>query len=291
MKHIGLSILGLSLIVASCGDSTWYDEYFGGDAYMLERSHATVMRRFIFNGEVEEGVAWGFDLDGVNNTSGEEESCYEYDYVDPEGRTGIDNQLAKIWTDLEPLVGEATQALVQGAINQGDFLLLIEIEGLDDFQNDDDVTLHLFRGIQRPMLSTDSLIIPDQTFYVDEAFASSTVRNLQIVDGKVEAGPIDFQVPIDILEASFVMDVIDGMIRFEIDEHGNFDGYLGGFVEHGKVLDELIATDAEQEAMLVAPFFERNADRRRVNGRCQEFSVAFGFEGTTSYVVRFGKND
>tara|TARA_B100001287_G_C22607620_1_gene493499 strand:- start:740 stop:1165 length:426 start_codon:yes stop_codon:yes gene_type:complete len=141
------------------------------------------------------------------------------------------------------------------------------------------------------MLSTDSLIIPDQTFYVDEAFASSTVRNLQIVDGKVEAGPIDFQVPIDILEASFVMDVIDGMIRFEIDEHGNFDGYLGGFVEHGKVLDELIATDAEQEAMLVAPFFERNADRRRVNGRCQEFSVAFGFEGTTSYVVRFGKND
>ena len=74
MKHIGLSILGLSLIVASCGDSTWYDEYFGGDAYMLERSHANVMRRFIFNGEVEEGVAWGFDLDGVNNTSGEEES-------------------------------------------------------------------------------------------------------------------------------------------------------------------------------------------------------------------------
>ena len=45
------------------------------------------------------------------------------------------------------------------------------------------------------MLSTDNLIIPDQTFYVDEEFPSSTVKNLKLVDGKLEAGPIDFQVP------------------------------------------------------------------------------------------------
>ena len=291
MKNLSLLTLGLAVLSISCADSEWYDEYFGGDAYMLEQSHANVMRKFTFNGEVEEGVAWGFDLDGVNNTSGEESTCYEYDYIDPEGRTGIDNQLAKIWTDLEPLVGEATQALVQGAINQGDFLLLIELEGVDDLKNDDSVNLHLFRGRQRPMLSTDNLIIPDQTFYVDEDFSASTVKNLKIVDGKIEAGPIDFQVPIDILEASFVMDVKDGKIRFEIDENGDFKGYIGGFINHGDVLDELIATDAVEEAMLVAPFFERNADRNRVNGKCTEFSVGFGFEGTTSYVVRFGKND
>ena len=33
-------------------------------------------------------------------------------------------------------------------------------------------------------------------------------------------------------------------IRFEIDEEGNFQGFLGGFINHGDVLDELIATDA-----------------------------------------------
>ena len=60
------------------------------------------------------------------------------------------------------------------------------------------------------MLSSDNLIIPDQTFYVDEDFSKSVVKNLKLVDGTIEAGPIDFQVPIDILEASFVMNVKDG---------------------------------------------------------------------------------
>ena len=62
---------------------------------------------------------------------------------------------------------------------------------------------------------------------------------------------------------------------------------MRGLQLKGSVLDEMYQTDAVQEAVLVSPFFENNADRNPVNGRCTDFSMAFSFEGTTSYAVRY----
>ena len=106
------------------------------------------------------------------------------------------------------------------------------------------------------------------------------------MDGWVEAGPVSFQLPIDILEADFVMDVRDGKLRFQIHEDGTFEGIIGGSIFVYDVLDELYQTDAYEEAQLVTPLFENNADMGFEGGICKQFSLAFGFEGTTGYVVR-----
>jgi len=287
MKNLKNTLMfGLTLLIAACGDPS-EPTYFSDGGYMLANSHANVLKKFGFFAESSPGVANGFDLDNHVSDGTTPDTCYEADFVDPNGLTGIDNQLARIWTDLEPLVGDATEALLQGSINEGRFLLMIELEELDDYMNDDNVTLHLFRGRLNPEIGTFGYIAPDQTVYFDDTFSSVRVPGMKVIDGVLEAGPITFQIPIDILEAKFTMQVHSGKIRVKIREDGTFEGFIGGYMTIQDVLDEMYQTDAVEEAMLVTPFFENNADRNPVNGRCTDFSMAFSFEGTTGYAVRY----
>ena len=82
------------------------------------------------------------------------------------------------------------------------------------------------------------------------------------------------------------MDVKEGKIRFKIHEDGTFEGIIGGSLLVYDVLEELYQTDAYEEAQLVTPLFANNADMGQQGDVCREFSVAFGFQGTTGYVVR-----
>ena len=279
-----LPTLLMCLALSGCTNESWTHLQEG--EYILKNSHVNVLREFHFTSETNPGEAEGFDLDGVNTAAGDPNSCGHADLVDSEGRSGIDNQLAKIWKLLEPLVGEAVQALLQGAINEGRFLLMLELVGVKDLQNDAKVTVNLFRGSQNPEIGTYGLISPDQTYYLDPSIEMSTVKGVEIDDGWVEAGPVGFQLPIDILEANFIMDIQDGKLRFKIWEDGTVEGIIGGSLYVYDVLEELYQTDAYAEAQLVAPLFEDNADMGLEDGVCRQFSVAFGFTGTTAYVVR-----
>ena len=73
-----------NLIACSADDSNW--DYLYSDQYILEESHANLIRQIDFFGPDEEGLTWGFDLDGVVSAEGEEDSCGHGDFEDQEGR-------------------------------------------------------------------------------------------------------------------------------------------------------------------------------------------------------------
>lgn len=277
----------LLLLLAGCtAESDPWGDYFGGDGTLLEDSHANVVQRFFFTEEVSPGIADGFDLDGAVSPDGEADSCGHGDLQHPDGTAGIDNQLAKVWSSLlEPLVGEAVESLLQAAINEGRFLLGFELVGVDSLVQDDDVTLHLFRGSTEPLVSAEALLAPDQTLRVDPSTPTSTVEGVSIDNGMLTAGPVSFTLPIEILEANFPMVVHDGRLQMQIDEDGTMRGVIGGSITVADVLDELLATDAAAEAALVLPIFENNADMGFDGESCREFSTAFAFEATTAFVV------
>ena len=262
------------------------DPYFEGEKYILADSHANVVRSMRIVGESEPGIALGFDLDGRVSEASDADTCRQPDLVDPEGRVGIDNQLAIIWPLVEPVIGEAVHALLQGAINEGRVLIIMELTGVDDLRNDDDVTLNLYRVSAVPEVGTFGFISPDQTYYYDYEGPLSTVEHAAIVDGEVLAGPVELQVPLRILDLDYVATVYQGRVRLQIREDGSFDGILGGGFDVAEWLETLYATNAAAEAMLVAPVFEGNADMEKIDGVCTKLSVAFKFEGTTGFVVR-----
>ena len=260
--------------------------YFEGEHYVKPKTHVNIVQRFQFLELEDEGVARGFDLDGVMSEEGDEQGCGHADFVSPEGREGVDNQLAELWATLAPLVGEQVHALLQNAVNEGRVLVMLELEGVDDLQNDDDVTLNVFRGVARPLVGTQGLISSDQTFEYDYESPTSSIGGLEIKDGELIAGPLELNIPITILSLDIIAKIEFGRVHLTLNEEGEMSGYLSGAMNVPELSEALINTDAEREARLVVPFFERNADMVPVDGVCTYISMGLAFEATRAYVVR-----
>lgn len=270
-----------------------FADYFDDGGYILNDSHALIIREISFFGKHEDGSLEGFDLDQKASDGNDDSTCGHADLADSSGNAGIDNQVGAIWNaPLKPLVGEATYALLNGAINEGRFLMAMELTGVDDVQNDDDVSLRFFRATADPYVGTFGFIAPDQTYYVDTEFPSTTIENLQIVNGELTAGPVEFQIPIDVLNEFFIVTVTTGKVRLKIGDDGSASGFLGGVINVADVLEEGYQTNASQEFRVVTPFFLANTDMLpNTDGGCDGISMAIRIEATTGFVVHYDESE
>ena len=134
--------------------------YYQGSDFYLENSHTNVIRQILFLQEEIPGVVPGFNLDSRVSERGDEETCGHPDLEDPEGRSGIDNQFATLFRLLSVIVEDTPQIAIQGAINEGRVLMMIELLGVDSFVDDDDVTLRIFRGSGRPLVGIKDSLHP-----------------------------------------------------------------------------------------------------------------------------------
>ena len=259
--------------------------YYQDSDFYLEESHTSIIRQILFLQEEEPGVVAGFNLDGRVSEDDDEVTCGHSDLEDPEGRGGIDNQFATLFRLLSVIVEDTPQVAIQGAINEGRVLMMVELLGVDSLQNDDDVTLRIFRASGRPLVGNQGLIAPYQTFYRDYDFPMSEVSGVQIRNGELQAGPVDFEIPMDVLDANFPMTVLNGQVRMKFSEDGSFSGLIGGSVNIDQVLDEFAIVVSGNEDDLVRPIFKANADMGFIDGECQELSLAFEVNGHIAYAV------
>lgn len=285
MMSTSFLLAGCSPEMAGDGWDNWFDE----GEWMRESSHANVIKEFGFVSEVD-GEVVGFDLDG-EDTVESDSVCGFGDLPSPDGVEGIDNQLGRMWGLIEGLVGEQVKELLQGSINEGRFLMVLELEGADDLQNGDGLTVHLSAGSGQPLIGTQDRIAPDQTVYIEPDARTSTVVDVVLQDGVLEAGPMDFVLPINVLEADFPMQVVDGRVRLTIDEEGNFSGLIGGLIDVDATLEELLATDAMAEVKAVEPIFRANTDVADGDGNCRYMSSAFEFRGVRAFAVQRGAQE
>jgi hypothetical protein len=201
-------------------------------------SRGAVVTALGFTRIVKEGVAPGFNLDGMVSDGTDYISCGKVDFTSPEGTVGVDNQLAKLVPDVEEIVGNAVDGLLQGAINDGQLVILMDLDGVDDFVNDPCVDVSVQVGEKRrPSLGTDGEIEAYQTFNPDAAAELSHTNLAQIKDGVLEAGPFPLAIPLAIFDVAFTVHVQDAHIRMTIDNDGKMRGYLGGGIFPGEITD------------------------------------------------------
>ena len=273
-------------LLFSCSQEESPYAYLGEEVYVDTSVHSNILREFSFFGTDEDGLAYGFDLDGKSSEDGEDESCGHGDLESPDGEVGIDNQLAKIWTLIEPVAGSIAQELLQGSINEGRVLLALELVGVDNIAEDSDVMLRIFTAQGEPEIGTLGLISPDQTFSINTEADFVEVEGVSISNGRVQVGPIDFSMPLDILELQTTLNIKMGSFDFTIHDDGTFHGYMGGAISVSEFLTDIKNTDAAEEAALVEALFINNADMGYESGECDLFSLAFSFSGTNAFVVR-----
>jgi hypothetical protein len=246
-----------------------------------------IVRELAFARQVEGPgrVAEGFDLDGVNGVT-----CRIRDYTAPDGREGIDNQLAAVLPLVESqLGGLELDSLVQNAINNGQILLAIEARGIDSYVDDGCTGLSIRRLSGTPLLGTDGRLLSGQTLYPDAEAPVSSTEGGTIRRGVFEAGPFDVALPVAILNANFVLDVADALFRANIDaETGEMHGFIGGGVTQTQLLDVVGNTEGvpadvvEMARTLLATFADLAPDE---NGVCQQFSAVLEFRAMPGFIV------
>nr|MBK7066128.1 hypothetical protein [Deltaproteobacteria bacterium] len=158
----------------------------------MERSLVVTRMRFVK--ATMPGVVDGFDLDGRVSRNDDAASCRRVDFTSPDGTAGVDNQLSLLVPVLETQTAGALDEAVQAAINSGQLLLSMSIEGLDDRRDDPCVQL-VFRQLRgMPFVGSDHRLDPGQTFETARDQPVSRVTG-RMRDGVIEPAPSPWRFP------------------------------------------------------------------------------------------------
>ena len=137
--------------------------------------------------EVEGKYSWGLNLDGEVSPE---------DFTHPDGEEGIDNQVYRAVGCIIGFRGPdgvefifQDKAIIDERFNR----MMIELEGVDDLVNDDQVTVTLYRGLDRLLTDATGLkVMPGGSQRVDTRWGVKLIRRTEgrIVDSVLTTEPI-----------------------------------------------------------------------------------------------------
>jgi len=236
-------------------------------------------------GETE--VSDGIDLDGRTSDRTDTESCRRSDFVSPDGRGGIDNQFTYLFETVEDMAEEGTvEGIIQGSINGGRLLLMIEVNDVEDWNNDDSVSVRVFNAVGTPNLASDGYLVPDQTFDIDPESPVNEGTG-RIVDGVLETDPFEVELPMAFFNVFFDLTLVNAQIRADIGPEGVSNGVMGGAVTIDQILEIAAMADEMQEVQyggLLMGVLPGMADMQRVDGRCTALSANLFFESRRAFL-------
>jgi hypothetical protein len=195
---------------------------------------------------------------------------------------GIDNQLG---TSLEGVIVDFVD--LQQEVDEGDILLLVEVSGLNDPNDDACVEVALLAGAL-PEGATldrddDGHLAPDQSFVLDRGNPVVAAQGV-LEGGRLLLGPVDLTLAVSVDGNPTHFPIDPGWITFTLSEASLDVGILGG----GSELDGLI--DAVDTALddvgpdvvenLLGPITDLNPDANGEN--CTAISLAVAFEAVTA---------
>jgi len=260
---------------------------------------------FYYPDDAAAGVE-GFDLDGRASRSdlpgvGE---CAHDDWTGPNQEPGIDYGFLTI-IDNEAQredgkyvfggfhEGQLVDGVISGAVKNGSMTILLQIEGLDDPQNDDDVRVQIYSSEDSPALGTDNSVLLGATLSIhpDSRFHSGEVQG-SVVDGVLTAGPIDLLFPIDIMIVRDELLIHDSWLRVELLDEG-FQGTVSGYWDVANIRDIIgvPTTDNGNAANFTIEQFDAamaelaDGDYDAGAGLCKSFSTMFRITGVQAFIV------
>ena len=200
---------------------------------------ATTADRFPFH--EASGPAYGLNLDGKVGPN---------DFTDPDGATGIDNQLYRA---IGCLVGYRPQGLqyifLRMAITKERYTrTMVEVTDVDDLVNDPQVRVTIYRGLDRLLTdATGEKIVPGGSQRIDSRWGAEFIQQLdgQIVDGVLTTQPVqqmvvpwnsDTRVPTTQI-------IRDMRMQLKVSPTGA-EGLIGGYADVEAFYTSLIRADS-----------------------------------------------
>lgn len=240
-------------------------------------------------------VVPGFDLDGDDGSGAPPPGTRKHrNFTSSDGRGGIDNQLFTVEGCVE---GFRRKGFLPMIFNEGRAAgrptALIEISGIDDERNDDDVTVTFYYSTDPLRRSPAKVVLADYTYRIteDPEYAQDFARfSGKIVDGVLTTDPIDrlHMHEVTGIETTF----LKPRLRLEMLADGTLKGLIGGYLDWRQrvVWQTYRAADYENTIGFQSPAIY-NAMRRAADGlqdpSTGEFtgiSAAFEIEGVSGFL-------
>jgi hypothetical protein len=171
-------------------------------------------------------IGYGFNLDDRISPD---------DFTDPQtGETGVDNQLYRAMGCIDTFRAD----LRQSRPNAPSFIWdvsrahapawLIEVTGIDDLQNDDDVEVSIYEATTPITKGATGEVLPNMSMYVDVGSRTNVHLKGTIKDGTLVTAPA----PIDMVTDPYVAPSYhfrNARMRFSFQDDGGIKGVVGGF--------------------------------------------------------------
>ncbi len=243
--------------------------------------------------DTKPGVAEGLNLDDTNGVGEDAASCFKKDFNGPDGRTGIDNQFAVLLPLIKTFVGEDNiDVLLEAAIANGQLLIVMELQGLDNLEDDADVKLRLGGGSGSVLQDTTGAYELYQTFGYNREEAPVSEFDGYVKDGKLYAHADEAWLPVRVLDADFNLHVRGARVEFELTREQQVGGvFVEGVVSGGINVEDFkdivaglnISSDLQKLATSV---IGGTADLAPdADGVCQEVSAALKFRASPAYIL------
>jgi hypothetical protein len=233
------------------------------------------------------GVGWGFDLDEQVSDIGDAAGCGKQDLTDPLGNPGIDNALAGLVPVLEQTEAAAAEGLLQASINEGELLLAIEVLGLDDWQDDDCVTVTLGQVDGDVLLGTNGLLLDGLSWAWAESEDRSMATEAWVEDGALHARGMALTLELQVITAVIALPLEGAALRLELDPSAPATpAQFGGGMSVANILDIVQNNGIDQGLKdLLATALPAAADLQDADGACSSMSAALELQAAPAFIV------
>ena len=252
-------------------------------------------------------TVYGLDLDGVvsRRTGSSGATCAHDDFVDHDGATGIDNQF---WRLMGCVRGYRPNDLVDRlqesnvSIKEASYAILLEITGMDDAQNDDEIEVQLLSaGAPVAMNAVDDVMAHVSiTAHENPRYHNAAARG-RIENGILTTEPVDLRIKVKQQTSDNEYWLRAARIRAEVGDDGRIKGVVGAYWDIANlfsVLNDQNIGDRPQgrnaanaRGFMCAGIYHampRVADGHPdpETGQCTSISTAIVFEAVPAFVIR-----
>ena len=254
---------------------------------------------------VDQGVSSGFNLDGEVSQLAGDTGCGRTDFVDEQGREGIDNQFAELIPILDPVIGQPLNEALERTISEKAFIVLLEVQGIDNSVEDDCVKVNLFRATPQVLVGNDGYLLEGQSYAIDPELPWATAPQAWIEGGKVITTGFELELPLSFSAITLNLFLDQSYLELDLnpslpsDEESTplpedpanplatlpseIQGILGGSLP----LEPLIETIADVESSIegvARQLLLTKADLApNERGLCQAISIAWTFKARQGY--------
>jgi hypothetical protein len=242
-------------------------------------------------------VSYGMNLDGTGDGAATNMTCGHEKFTSPDGEAAVDNQMYRLIgcsSNLRGFPGEEgyLESLRNASFKDGGTTILIEIMGVKDGRNDDDVTVGVYNGSSPMMIDANGKMLPYASLTVTGDAKYRNHAHGRIVNGVLTTAPSDIALHYDYGGYQREYHIKSARLRLDLTDAAKAKGLLAGYLDLGDV--DMTKGTRQESAEMVGydcPTFNQ-AMRRYADGykdpktgQCTAMSTAWQVNAIPAFVI------